>query len=68
VCVDTNKSLKFYDFRHEEEKTNAEFKKTNLDSMVENANTRFTELDIDRSGYLEFDQIDGLCDNILMFN
>ena len=36
--------------------------------MVNAAETMFSELDSDRSGYLEYEEIDGLCDKILMFN
>ena len=35
VCVDTEKSLKFYDFRHEQEKKDAEQKKLTLEYLTE---------------------------------
>jgi len=55
VCVDTNKSLKFYDFRHENEKKFEDALKANLDKMVITADTRFSEIDTDRAGYLEIE-------------
>lgn len=53
VCVDTNKSLKFYDFRHEQEKIDAENKKAILERLTEEVEREFTKIDTDNSGYLD---------------
>jgi hypothetical protein len=66
VCVDTNKSLNFYDFRHEQEKKDAEQKKLTLEYLTEAVTKGFTQLDTDRSGYLDLDELSPVCDEILV--
>ena len=66
MCVDTNKSLKFYDFRHEQEKKDAEQKKLTLEYLTEAVTKGFTQLDTDRSGYLDLDELSPVCDEILV--
>jgi hypothetical protein len=55
VCVDTEKTLKFYDFRHENEKKDADSKKAQIESIEAEACSVFNEADADRKGYLDQD-------------
>ena len=65
VCVDTNKSLKFYDFRHEQEKKDAETKKMTLEYLTAAVEKGFTELDTDRSGFLDLEELAPVSHEIL---
>ena len=53
VCVDTEKTLKFYDFRHENEKRDADKLKTDQKSIEEATEKVFKQADNDNKGYLE---------------
>lgn len=65
VCVDTNKSLKFYDFRHEQEKIDAEEKKETLAKLETACMDAFTKADSDRNGLLDFEEIRNFSSEIL---
>jgi len=53
VCVDTEKTLKFYDFRHENEKKDADTKKSQIEMIESETEAVFNKADGDRKGYLE---------------
>lgn len=53
VCVDTEKSLKFYDFRHESEKSKKEEEEKQLKALEAEIEEEFNKADRDRSGSLE---------------
>lgn len=53
VCVDTHKTLKFYDFKHESEKAKKEQEEATYNALSEEILEEFKIADVDRSGYLE---------------
>jgi Ca2+-binding EF-hand superfamily protein len=55
VCVDTEKTLKFYDFRHENEKKDADEKKAQIESIEAETCSVFNVADADKKGYLDQD-------------
>jgi len=65
VCVDTEKTLKFYDFRHENEKRDQEKKKSNIEAIEAETEAIFNKGDADRKGYLEDHQAKELLQVVL---
>jgi hypothetical protein len=53
VCVDTEKTLKFYDFRHENEKKDADAKKSQIEMIESEAEAVYNKADADRKGFLD---------------
>jgi len=53
VIVDTEKTLKFYDFRHENEKKEADERKAQIENIEAETESVFNRADPDRKGYLE---------------
>lgn len=57
VCVDTNKSLKFYDFKHESEKEQAQKTDATREKLEADITKGFETADLDKVGRLEFEEI-----------
>ena len=53
VCVDTEKTLKFYDFRHENEKKEADAKTDKISAIESEAEAVFNKADADRTGFMD---------------
>jgi len=53
VCVDTHKTLKFYDFKHESEKAKKEQEEADYKNLDQLIIDQFNIADTDKSGYLE---------------
>ena len=56
VCVDTHKTIKFYDFKHESEKTKKEEEEKQFKLLEEEIYEEFKKADEDEGGSLEEDE------------